>query len=164
MKLDRSPQLGAFNRLAIMVALAGAPACAGQAPQPEEPKEEVTVRRKPLCDPTKPGNYEVISDEPMKTVYRVCDNIYVAQTIRGVSSAKARSGVVEAQRTVVTSTAAQSVVDEVMDGGVEEADGGQQEVEKDGKEDATSEKSLEEYCEELRKKGKFCGGLVGGPF
>jgi len=78
MKLNEFPQSKSLTRLALITALSG---CGGQQAKPANTASE------PACDVSKPGNYEVIKKEPMRTVYRVCDEVYEERTVIGVTSA-----------------------------------------------------------------------------
>jgi len=99
-----------LNKVAQTVApltIAGALSCGGQTPQSEIPKEH--------CDT---NNIELISEEPGRTVHRVCDEIFVSQTLRTVVPTQLRSVISSAtRRAIISAEAAQIIVDAVKDRG-----------------------------------------------
>ncbi len=105
-----------LNKVAQTVApfaIAGALSCGGQTPQSEIPKKH--------CDVSDPNNIEFISEEPGKTVYRVCDKIFVSQTLRTVVPTQLRGIISSAtRRAIILSEAAQIVVDAANDRGNDE--------------------------------------------
>ena len=102
-----------LNKVAQTVApltIAGALSCGGQTPQSEMPKAH--------CDVSDSNNIELISEEPGRTVHRVCDEIFVSQTLRTVVPTQLRSVISSAtRRAIISAEAAQIIVDAVNDRG-----------------------------------------------